>query len=85
MIVWLLFLVLAIASPVRAQSITEIYIESEKAKIVSLREELHKIAEHQPNTDEEIYRMGRILQEIKVIDRRIKTLEDDLRMKARQQ
>ncbi len=85
MIVWLLLLVLAIASPVRAQSMTEIYIESEKEKIVALRGELHTLAQREPKTDEELYRMGRILQEIKVIQGRIRTLEEDIKMKAQQQ
>ena len=82
---WLLVLVLAIASPVRAQSMTEIYIESEKEKIVALREEFHTLAQREPKTDEELYRMGRLLQEIKVIQGRIKSLEDDIKMKAQQQ
>lgn len=85
MVVWLLCLVLAIASPVRAQSMTEIYIESEKEKVVALREELHTLAQREPKTDEDLYRMGRLLQEIKVIQGRIKTLEDDIKMKAQQQ
>jgi hypothetical protein len=69
-------LLLALAGPAYAQSMQELYVESERARLVRLREEARALMEREPKTDDDLYRLTDLRLEIRRTERRLKALEE---------
>ncbi len=69
-------LLFALAGPVYAQSMQEIYMASERARLVRLKEEARAIMEREPKTDDDLYRLTDLRLEIRRTERRLKALEE---------
>ncbi len=83
--VWALFLVLALAGPVQAQSMTEIYLESERARLTTLRQELTTLVRREPQSDEELTRVIQLRLEIRRVEGRIKAIERGIKEREQEQ
>ena len=83
--VWVLFLVLALIGPAQAQSMTEIYLESERARLVVLRQELTALAKREPQSDEELTRLINLRLEIRRVEGRIKAIEQGIKEREQAQ
>jgi hypothetical protein len=83
--VWALFLVLALAGPVQAQSMTEIYLESERARLTTLRQELTTLVKREPQSDEELTRVIQLRLEIRRVEGRIKAIERGIKEREQEQ
>ena len=71
-----LVLLLALVGPVYAQSLQELYTESERARLVRLKEEANALMEREPKTDDDLYRLTDLRLEIRRTERRLKALEE---------
>ncbi len=85
MVVWALFLVLALVGPAQAQSMTEIYLESERARLVTLKQELTTLVKREPQSDEELNRLIQLRLEIRRLEGRIKAIEQGIKEREREQ
>lgn len=83
--VWALFLVLALAGPAQAQSMTEIYLESERARLTTLRQELTTLVKQEPQSDEELTRVIQLRLEIRRVEGRIKAIERGIKEREQEQ
>jgi uncharacterized protein YigA (DUF484 family) len=84
-VVWALFLVLALVGPVQAQSMTEIYLESERARLGALRQELATLVKQEPQNDAEITRLIQLRLEIRRVEGRIKAIEQGIKEREQEQ
>lgn len=82
MIMWALFLILSVVGPAQAQSMTEIYLQSERGRLAVLTKEFDTLLRHEPKTDADYNRLGELRIEIKRVKGRIKSIEDDVKAKA---
>ena len=85
MVLWALFLVLALVGPAHAQSMTEIFLESERARLVTLRQELTTLVKQEPQSDEELTRLIRLRVEIRRVEGRIKAIEQGIKERQLEQ
>ena len=85
MVMWALFLVLALIGPAQAQSMTEIFLESERARLVTLRQELSALVKQEPQSDEELTRLIRLRLEIRRVEGRIKAIEQGIKERQLEQ
>ena len=76
MIAKVLGLLLALVGPVYAQSLQELYTESERARLVRLKEEAKALMEREPQTDDDLHRLTDLRLEIRRTERRLKALEE---------
>lgn len=83
--VWALFLVLTLAGPAQAQSMTEIYLESERARLTTLRQELTTLVKQEPQSDEELTRVIQLRLEIRRVEGRIKAIERGIKEREQEQ
>jgi len=82
---WALFLVLALVGPAQAQSMTEIFLESERARLVTLRQELTALVKQEPQSGEELTRLIRLRLEIRRVEGRIKAIEQGIKEREQEQ
>ena len=82
---WALFLVLALVGPVQAQSMTEIYLESERARLTTLRQELTSLVKREPQSDEELTRVIQLRLEIRRVEGRIKAIMRGIKEREQEQ
>src|SRR5207244_10929993 len=85
MVLWALFLVLALVGPAQAQSMTETFLESDRARLVTLRQELTTLVKQEPQSDEELTRLIRLRLEIRRVEGRIKAIEQGIKEREQEQ
>ena len=79
-----LILMLAVVGPAQAQSLTELFVQSERARLVTLKDELKMLSEREPKTAADRGRMSELRLEIRRIEGRIKAIEEDEKRKYEQ-
>ena len=84
MIAWGLMLMLAVVGPAQAQSLTELYVQSERARLVTLKGELRTLSEREPKTAADGSRMSELRLEIRRIEGRVKAIEERERRRREQ-
>ncbi len=77
MLAWGLMLMLAVAGPAQAQSLTELFVQSERARLVTLKDELKTLSEREPKTAADRSRLSELRLEIRRIEGRVKAIEED--------
>jgi len=70
---------------VQAQSMTEIYLESERARLTTLRQELTTLVRREPQSDEELTRVIQLRLEIRRVEGRIKAIERGIKEREQEQ
>ncbi len=79
-----LFLLLALCGPAQAQSLTDLYLDSERTRISGLKEAVRRLLRREPQTDEDLYRARELQTEIRRVERRIQAIEDDEKRKRQE-
>jgi hypothetical protein len=64
---------------------TEIFLESERARLVTLRQELTTLVKQEPQSDEELTRLIRLRLEIRRVEGRIKAIERGIKERELEQ
>lgn len=77
MLAWGLMLMLAGVGPAQAQSLTELFVQSERARLVTLKDELKTSSEREPKAAADRSRMSELRLEIRRIEGRVKAIEED--------
>ena len=72
-----LMLMLAVVGPAQAQSLTELFVQSERARLVTLKDELKTLSEREAKTAVDRGRMSELRLEIRRIEGRVKAIEED--------
>ena len=72
-----LMLMLAVVGPAQAQSLTELFVQSERARLVALKDELKTLSEREAKTAADRGRMSELRLEIRRIEGRVKAIEED--------
>ena len=71
-----LILLLALVGPAYGQSLTELYLESERARLAELKAEAQTLAARGLNTEEELNRFAELRLQIRRTEGRIKALQE---------
>jgi len=70
-------LMLAVVGPAQAQSLPELFVQSERARLVTLTDELKTLSEREPKTAADQARVNELRLEIRRIEGRVKAIEED--------
>jgi hypothetical protein len=71
-----LIVLLTLVGPAYGQSLTELYLESERARLTTLKEQAKVLAQRGLDTDEELNRFADLRREIRRVEGRIKALQE---------
>ena len=72
-----LILMLAVVGPAQAQSLTELFVQSERARLVTLKDELKTLSGRGSKTAADRSRMSELRLEIRRIEGRVKAIEEE--------
>jgi hypothetical protein len=81
MILRVAILLLGVVGPAQAQSMQEIFIQSEEARLLKLKEEAKALSERQPKSPEVLGQLRVLQLEIRRIDGRIRTLKENAQIR----
>lgn len=73
---WGVLLVLALVGSAEAQSLTDLFLESERARLATLKTELRTLSAGEPS-DDALGRMIELRLEIRRLEGRIRAIEED--------
>ena len=79
-----LILMLAVVGPAQAQSLTELFVQSERARLVTLKDELKTLSGRESKTAADRSRMSELRLEIRRIEGRVKAIEEDEKRRHQQ-
>ena len=77
-------LMLAVVGPAQAQSLPELFVQSERARLVTLKDELKTLSEREPKTAADQGRVNELRLEIRRIEGRVKAIEEDEKRRREQ-
>jgi len=76
MLVWGLILLLLTAAPAPAQTLKELFVDAQRAKLAALQDEAKSLAERKARTRADVTRRKELRKEMREVEDRLRALEN---------